>query len=77
MDIKKYSDKAVLITGDTKENVETLREVKKETGVGNWNKKLGGWVFPITKVGNILGAFLGKDNGDTSQDTPEDRDWET
>lgn len=55
MNIKKYSDKAVLISGDTKTNVETLRDIKKELGVGTFNRKLNGWVFPIKFIDTVLG----------------------
>ena len=56
--IQKYSDKAILVGGDTKENLETLRDIKKETGVGRFNAKLKGWVFPITQAATVIGKLM-------------------
>jgi hypothetical protein len=66
MKITKYSDKALLITGDTKVNLETLRSIKKDVGVGSWNNRLGGWVFPIKYVETVLGYIWSglKDKGE-------------
>lgn len=52
--IKKYSDKSFLITGDTYKNLELLRKIKSDAGVGTWNKTLKGWVFPLTAKASIL-----------------------
>lgn len=60
MKITKYSEKAVLITGDTYVNKDDLRAVKKEIGVGTWNRKLEGWVFPIKFIDTILGILTSK-----------------
>jgi hypothetical protein len=67
MNITKYSEKALLITGDTYVNVDTLRSIKKEIGVGNWNNKLKGWVFPIAFVETILG-YIWSDLKDKGED---------
>ena len=67
MNIQKYSEKAVLITGDTYVNVDTLRSIKKEVGVGNWNRKLQGWVFPVKVLDTVLG-FLWADQKDKGND---------
>jgi len=71
MNITKYSDKALLITGDTYVNVETLRSIKKEVGVGNWNNKLKGWVFPMKFVDTVLG-YIWSDLKDKGEDDKAD-----
>jgi len=55
MQIEKYSDKAMLIKGDTYSNLETMRQIKKEVGAGTFNRKLSGWIFPIKFVDKVLG----------------------
>lgn len=60
MNITKYSEKSLLITGDTYVNIDTLRSIKKEVGVGSWNGKLKGWIFPMTFLDKVLG-FLWSD----------------
>jgi hypothetical protein len=55
MNINKYSDKSLLITGDTYVNIDTLRKIKQDIGVGNWNSKLKGWIFPIAYLEKVLG----------------------
>ena len=70
MSIKKYSDKSVLIAGDTYGNIEKLREVKKEVGAGTFNRKLKGWVFPYSTLSTVLGKLLGKQEvKDTATET--------
>jgi ADP-ribose pyrophosphatase YjhB (NUDIX family) len=60
MNIQKYSDKSILITGDTYVNIDALRDVKKEIGVGTFNKKLNGWIFPIKFQDSVLGILWSK-----------------
>ena len=67
MQITKYSEKAVLITGDTYVNKDDLRAVKEDVGVGSWNRKLQGWVFPIKHIDRILG-FLSSRQRDKGND---------
>ena len=55
MQIEKYSDKAMLIKGDTYSNLEIMRQIKKEVGAGTFNRKLSGWIFPIKFVDKVLG----------------------
>ena len=57
MDIQQYSDKSILISGDTYTNVETMRSIKKEIGVGSYNAKLKGWVFPSKFIDTVLGLL--------------------
>jgi hypothetical protein len=54
MRIKRYSDKALLITGNTFVNVDLLREIKSKLNVGIWNNSLKGWIFPLDKKEEIL-----------------------
>lgn len=63
MNVERYSDKAVLITGDTYANKATFQTIKKEVGVGSFNGKLKGWVFPVKFLSQVLGgiASLQKD----------------
>jgi hypothetical protein len=67
MDIKKYSEKALLITGDTYVNIDTLKKIKNEIGVGTWNQVLKGWIFPIKFLETILG-FIWSDLKDKGED---------
>lgn len=57
MDIVKYSEKSILVKGDTYVNKDALREVKKEIGSGVFNRKLKGWIFPIKHIDKILGIL--------------------
>jgi preprotein translocase subunit YajC len=57
LNIENYSDKAILVSGDTLSQKDLLRKVKDELGVGTFNPKLKGWVFPSKFVDKILGFF--------------------
>ena len=57
MHVTKYTEKSLIITGKTFENVDTLRMLSNTLGIGSWNGTLKGWVFPIRlkdKIANIL-----------------------
>jgi hypothetical protein len=57
MNLSNYSDKSFVITGNTKEYKEELKEMG-----GKWNSKLtcgSGWIFSLTKK-NELEAWLAK-----------------
>lgn len=54
MKVTKYSDKAVLISGNTYANVDTLRGIKEDIGSGAFNRKLNGWVFPSQFLDKVL-----------------------
>ena len=43
-----YSDKAILVTGDTRECKEDLKALG-----GKWNGKLVGWIFSKKLEGNV------------------------
>lgn len=60
MNIVKYSDKSILITGDTYVNKDELRKIKEDVGVGSWNNSLKGWIFPIKFKEIILARLWGK-----------------
>lgn len=60
MQIEKYSDKSILIKGDTYANLETMRKIKGELKAGVFNRSLAGWVFPLKLVDKVLG-FLWSD----------------
>lgn len=65
LDIKKYSDKALLITGETLANLELLRSIKEKLGIGSWNKTLNGWFFPNSAKETIFGMIAEKMNTST------------
>lgn len=53
----RYSDKGMVIKGNTFANLDTLREIKNRLGVGAYNSTLGGWVFPYKHSSTILGIL--------------------
>tara|TARA_R110000772_G_C13310332_1_gene440703 strand:- start:98085 stop:101165 length:3081 start_codon:yes stop_codon:yes gene_type:complete len=60
MNIQRYSDKAILVAGNTYANKSTLQEVKKDIGVGAYNGKLKGWVFPVKFLSAVLGGVISR-----------------
>lgn len=60
MDVRRYSEKAILIKGDTYANKETMQRIKSEIGVGTFNRKLEGWVFPVRHLATVLGSLFSK-----------------
>lgn len=60
MKISKYSNKAMLLSGNTSGNLALLREIKQETGLGIWNNQLGGWIWPISSMDKVLGYIYSK-----------------
>lgn len=68
--IKKYSDKSILITGDTYKNLELLRSAKEAAGgYGSWNKALNGWVFPLSMKEKIMSVLATKMDISTYDET--------
>jgi hypothetical protein len=57
LQIEKYSEKAILIKGDTYTNVNLMRQIKVETGFGIFNKALGGWVYSLNQLDKVLGLI--------------------
>ena len=66
MDITKYSDKSFIISGETYSNLDTLKAIKKETGLGVWNRTKKGWMYPLKALGTVLGFIYSdyKNNGE-------------
>jgi hypothetical protein len=66
LNMTQYSDKAIFIGGDTYANLDLMRDIKKEVGVGTFNKKLGGWFFPAKYKEEVLGIIYSdvKNSGD-------------
>lgn len=64
--------KAVLITGDTLGNLDALRAVKRELGVGTYNSKLGGWVFPAKNKDSVMSMLAEQleKQADQAEETP-------
>lgn len=58
--VQQYSDKSYLITGNTYQNIDLLRKIKEEIGIGSWNKTLGGWVFPSNAKAKIMSLLADK-----------------
>lgn len=60
MTVKQYTDKSILLTGSTRDNIEVLRELKSELKIGTYNDKLGGWIFPSKFKEQILAKLWQK-----------------
>ncbi len=57
LEVEKYSDKAILIKGDTYANKDLMQQIKNETGFGVWNSKLKGWLFGLSQLDKVLGLI--------------------
>lgn len=55
-----YTDKAFLVGGKTKENLDLLRSIKKDLGVGIFVTKLSAWMFPTSFQDRVLGYIFSK-----------------
>lgn len=69
--VTQYSDKAYLISGNTFQNLDLLRSIKTEVGIGSWNKTLGGWVFPSNAKDKIMSMLAEKMDVSTYEGTVE------
>jgi 8-oxo-dGTP pyrophosphatase MutT (NUDIX family) len=70
LQITKYSDKSILITGDTYKNLQLLRDAKNAAGgYGTFNKTLGGWIFPSFAKDKIIALMADKMGVDTYNET--------
>lgn len=68
--ITKYSDKSILITGNTYKNLQLLRDAKAAAGgLGTFNKTLGGWIFPSFAKDKIIALMADKMSIDTYDET--------
>lgn len=72
--ISQYSDKSVLISGDTFKHLEVLRDLKNQLGVGSWNKSLNGWVFPSVHKDTVLGKFVSILGKELEQEEKKEKD---
>ena len=63
--VSAYSDKSIIITGETYKNLDLIRDLKKELGVGIWAKGAGGWIFPASAKDKIMAAIASKIPVDT------------
>ncbi len=59
----------MLITGNTYANLELLRKIKSDVGIGSWNKTLGGWIFPLNAKEEIMSNLISKMPEETYQET--------
>lgn len=57
LNVIQYSDKAIFIGGDTYASLDLMRDIKSSIGVGTFNKKLGGWFFPMKYKEEVLGII--------------------
>lgn len=57
LNIIQYSDKAIAIKGDTYANLELMRSIKTELGVGKYIGKLKAWLFPASVKEEVLGLI--------------------
>ena len=57
MQIEKYSDKSILIKGDTYTNLDLMKTIKSELNNGVYNSKLKGWIFSFKFVDKVLGML--------------------
>jgi mutator protein MutT len=71
LNVSMYSEKSILITGDTYKNLELLRGIKKDVGPGSWNKALNGWIFPANAKDKIMAAIGGKIDTSTAEGTKQ------
>jgi hypothetical protein len=70
LQITKYSDKSILITGNTYKNLQLLRDAKAAAGgYGTFNKTLGGWIFPVFAKDKIIALMADKMSIDTYDET--------
>ena len=73
LDIKRYSDKSIIITGNTYANVDLLRKIKNDLGVGVWNASLKGWIFPMSYIDKVLSYVITKTEDDDRREALENQ----
>lgn len=49
----RYGEKAIVVMGETLKNLAFLRLIKQTVGIGGYNDKLKGWVFPAKSEAKI------------------------
>jgi hypothetical protein len=56
--IEDYTDKSIIIRGQTRENMGGIKDAGKKIGIrALWNKKAGGWVFPKSREAEVREAL--------------------
>ena len=73
LDVSRYSDRAILIQGNTYANLDLLRKIKGEVGAGVFNKQLNGWVFPASVKDTVLGILASNVNRNESATAQEQK----
>ena len=58
--LKKYSEKAGIVTGLDYRNDKKLASVMKDLKILKWNPSLGGFIYPLSKHDTLLEAFDGQ-----------------
>lgn len=71
LEVKKYSDKSILISGNTYQNIDLLRKIKADIGYGTWNKSLNGWIYPAFAKDKIFAILAEKMDVSTYEATIE------
>lgn len=51
--ITRFGEKAIVIVGETLKNLAFMRQIKQAVGIGGYNDKLKGWVFPASAAAKI------------------------
>lgn len=73
LDVARYSDRSILVTGSTYVNLALLRQIKEAVGAGVFNKTLNGWIFPHAAADTVLGLLAGAVNHKESTTAQEQR----
>lgn len=70
--IEDYSEKSIIIRGDTKTHKERIKEAGTRAGVrALWNRKAGGWIFAKTKEAQIREALSDLLSASQAQETTQ------
>lgn len=72
--IEDYTDKSIIVRGQTRENIDRIKAAGKSAGVrALWNKKAQGWVFPKSKESQVREAMADLVGAQGSPATDADR----
>lgn len=70
--LEDYTDKSIIIRGETRENIDRIKAAGKAIGVrALWNKKAQGWVFPKKREAEVREQLADLLGGDTTAATAE------
>lgn len=64
--VERYSDRSIIVRGDTLQFKDRLRALKDRLGVGIWSPVQQGWIFPLKHADAVTREF--KDVLDTGQE---------